>query len=72
MKPADCPMPWRRLAILTLLAASAWTAGCARESDYVKRMHRHEVRLQSDRVDYEAELQDARRQQDDNASHQHR
>jgi hypothetical protein len=58
--------------MLALLIACAWTAGCARESDYVKRMRWHETRLQSDRVDYEVELQEARRQQDDNASHQHR
>lgn len=48
-------------------------AGCARncrlpEADLVTRMQRHDARLQHDRVDYEVELQEARRNQGEHAS----
>lgn len=51
-----------------LLLALFAGPGCAREAEFVKRMHQHDARLRTDRVDYEAELQDARRRQDEQAS----
>lgn len=52
-----------------------FSAGCAPrfESEYVRRMQRHDAGWHLDRVDYEAELQQFRRwSHDDNAAHQHR
>jgi hypothetical protein len=54
--------------LLTLLAACLGTAGCAHEDQFVKRMRQHDARLQIDRVAYEVELQEARRNHDEQAS----
>ncbi len=64
-----------RGALIALLAAvAAGTTGCggkafSRESAYVTAMRHHERLRQHDRTDYEAELQESRRQQDDRAAH---
>lgn len=54
--------------LLALLASCLGTAGCAHENQFVKRMRQHDTRLQTDRVDYEVELQEARRNQAEQAS----
>ena len=54
--------------LLALFSTGLGTAGCAHEDQFVKRMRQHDARLQIDRVDYEVELQQARRNQDEQAS----
>jgi hypothetical protein len=59
------------VALLTLAAAVGGCSGnpFAKESDFVRRMRQHDEQREPGRADYEAELQAARRQQDDHAAH---
>ena len=67
--------PRRQIALLSLLVLVATgVSGCSgkafsRDSAYVRSMRRHDRLLPHDRTDYEAELQESRRQQDERAAH---
>lgn len=66
--------PRRQIVLLSLLAwIATGVGGCSgkafsRESAYVSSMRRHDRQLPNDRTDYEAELQESRRQQDERAA----
>jgi hypothetical protein len=65
----------RPLAVGLALLGLAWaTAGCtgnpfAKESDFVRRMRQHDELREPGRADYQAELQESRRRQDEHAAH---
>ncbi len=58
------------LALLALLWAGGGCTGnpFAKESDFVRRMRQHDELREPGRADYQAELQEARRQQDEHAA----